>query len=139
MITRGKSGQRVGARTNTRFLGSAPLRSEKQEGRQGCVVARWSARVRGRMSRGSAGVHPDSGDVFTCYPDVFSFRPEIAECVQFFRRCVHCLGSRRVESQRGAREAGTHERPLRIPGVVARKTPHPNLLPEEREQERPRL
>ena len=31
------------------------------------------------------------------------------------------------------------DRPLRNPGLVARKTPHPNPLPQEREQERTHL
>ena len=39
------------------------------------------------------------GDVFTFRLDVFSFGPEIAECVQFCRRCVQCLGSRRAGRQ----------------------------------------
>ena len=56
-------------------------------------------------SRGPAGVHPDPGNVFTFRLDVFSFGPDMAECVQFFRRCVHCLGARRA----GAQEAGDHQ------------------------------
>ena len=91
MITRGKSGGGTGAARSP----SGPRRfmvSDASPGPWG--GARWPA-----------SVHPDPGNVFTFRLDVFSFGPDIAECVQFFRRRVHCLGSRRVESQRG-RTAG---------------------------------